>query len=391
MVFPNSPTHPGTTGFEPSWVEHARILGERVVRPTSADRDRANRWDHMLFTELAHTHPGPGLAGPLVPREFGGGGLSAVQTCALLEGLGEGARDPGLALAVGTHVALATVPVRAFGSPRQRERYLPRMAAAEWFGSVSLRQTQGAALDPGVTVRPAGASPGAWVLDGELDLVVGAPVAHHFLVLAAHQDGSRTAFLVDAGAPGLRVGEAGPAAMRTCGWGRLILDGCRVPEGAVLGRVGGAADEVEPLLAALDWVFTSAPWLGLIRAMARDAVDGARSRRLFGRPLADGQSVRFTLADLAIRCELAEGMVYRAAAQFDSGRPSLQDAASARLFVASAVRTVTDGAARLAGTPECSGDHLIERICRDAVFFAETGGGSEVLRPVIAASVLGIG
>ncbi|MER8056759.1 MULTISPECIES: acyl-CoA dehydrogenase family protein [unclassified Streptomyces] len=383
----------------------ARELAGRVAAPTTADRDRERRWDPLLFAELATAGPaGPGLAGPLVPRNLGGAGLSAAQTLDLLAGLGEGARDPGLALAVGVHAVLATVPLRAFGSARQRERYLPRMASGEWLGALSLHQTQGASVTPAVTARAAtdgsdgsggsGGSDGSggWVLTGELDLVAGAPVAHHFLVVAAHEDGGRTAFVVDRSTPGLSVGEAGPAAMPTCPWGRLVLADCVVPDSAVLGTAGGAASEVEPLLAALDWVFSSAPWLGLLRALTRDAIDGARERLLFGRPLHHDQSVRFTLADLAARCELAEGMLRRAAEQFDSGaRPAHQDAAAARLFVAAAVRTVTDAAARLSGPLGLTGDHLSGRAHRDGLFFAGTGGGTEVLRPVIAASLLELG
>ncbi|WP_331746539.1 acyl-CoA dehydrogenase family protein (plasmid) [Streptomyces sp. NBC_00868] len=392
MVFVHSPVGAGAEGVEPMLAERARELAARVARPTAAGRDRDRRWDPALFAELADARTGPGLAGPLVPRALGGGGLSATQTCALLEGLGEGARDPGLALAVGVHAVLATVPLRAFGSPRQRERYLPRMAAGDWMGAVSLRQTQGAAHAPALTARPAPAAAGGWQLSGELDLVACGPVAHHFLVIAAHEDGGRTAFVLDRDTPGLLITEDGPAAMATCPWGRLVLDACPAADHAVLGTVGGAATEVEPLLAALDWVFSSAPWLGVIRALTRDAVDDARERRLFGRPLAHGQSARFTLADLGTRYELASGLLLRAAGQFDAGgRPSHQDAAAARLFVARALRAVTEGAASLSGPLAPAGDHLVERAHRDALFFAGTGGGTEVLRPVIAASLLGLG
>ncbi|MFF1903433.1 acyl-CoA dehydrogenase family protein [Kitasatospora sp. NPDC058218] len=392
MVVPQELKPAAQGAGDPSSAAAARELAERVARPSAAERDRDHRWDPALFAELAGARPGPGLAGPLVPRALGGGGLSATQTCALLEGLGEGARDPGLALAVGVHAVLATVPLRAFGSPRQRERYLPLMASGDWIGAVSLRQTQGAALAPTVTARPGTPGLGGWVLTGDLDLVAGGPVAHHFLVVATHDGGGRTAFVLDRSTPGLLITESAPAAMRTCTWGRLVLDGCHVPDDAVLGTVGGAETEVEPLLASLDWVFSSAPWLGVMRALVRDAVDGAGERQVFGRPLVHAQSVRFTLADLATRCELAAGLLYRAAGQFDSGgRPTRQDAATARLFVAAAARAVAEGAARLSGPAALTSDHLIARAHRDALFFAETGGGTEVLRPVIAASLLGLG
>ncbi|WP_141698489.1 acyl-CoA dehydrogenase family protein, partial [Streptomyces lushanensis] len=108
---------------EASLVDRSRELAERVARPTTNSRDSNHRWDPDLFTELAATRHGPGLAGPLVPRDLGGGGLSGTETCALLEGLGEGSRDPGLALAITAHAVLATVPLRAFGTPGQREHY----------------------------------------------------------------------------------------------------------------------------------------------------------------------------------------------------------------------------------------------------------------------------
>ncbi|MEV7419413.1 acyl-CoA dehydrogenase family protein [Streptomyces sp. NPDC089919] len=428
----------GPAGRSPL-ARRARELAARTAAPTTAERDTEGRWDPALFTALAGpaspvtgpagtgtgatlaaptstgtgigtgttgpTHADPAdptgpingtgpitLTGPLVPREFGGAALTARETCALLQGFAEGSRDPGLALAAVVHAVLVTVPLRAFGTARQREHYLPRMASGEWTGALSLPQTQGAALAPTVTARPATDGPGGWKLAGELDLVAGAPHAHHFLVVAAHEGGGRTAFLVDRHTPGLRIHEADPAALRTCAWGRLVLDDCPLPEDAVLGTALGAAHETEPLLAALDWVFTSATWLGVMRALTADALDAARDRKLFGRPIAHAQSARFALADMATRCELAEGLLYAAADRFDDGgRPAPQEAAAARLFVATAARAVTDAAARLSGPLALTGDRLVERAYRDVLFFAETGGGTDVLRPVIAASVLGLG
>ncbi|MFD6533358.1 acyl-CoA dehydrogenase family protein [Streptomyces sp. NPDC060184] len=375
-----------------STLDESRELAGRVAWPTTAARDDERRWDAALFTRLAGEHHGGGLLGPLVPRALGGRGLSAADTCELLEGLAEGSRDPGLALAVTVHAVLVTVPLRAFGTPAQRERYLPRMASGEWFGALSLHQTQGASVAPAVTARRSTSGPDGWVLTGELDLVAGAPHAHHFLVVAAHENGGRTTFVVDRTTPGLLLHDGAPAAMRTCPWGRLVLDDCLVPGDAVLGTVGEASAEVEPLLAVLDWVFTSAPWLGVMRALARDAIGASRDRSLFGRPLAHSQSTRFALADLATRSELAEGLLRRTAGLFDAGgRPTLPQAAAARLFVASSARVVTEAAARLTGPLTPTGDRLAERAFRDALFFSEAGGGPAVLHPVIAAHLLGIG
>ncbi|MEU5219254.1 acyl-CoA dehydrogenase family protein [Streptomyces sp. NPDC020807] len=371
--------------------DRTRELVDRLVRPSTADRDRRRHWDKTLFTALSAS-TGPALAGLLVPEAYGGPGLTATQTCAVLDALGEGSRDPGLSLAVTVHAVLATVPLRAFGSPAQRERYLPRMATGEWLGAVSLRQTQSTAFAPTITARPATDGPGGWILGGEVDMVALGPQAHHFLVIAEHEDGSRTAFVLDRDTPRLRVDSTDSVAMHTCPWGRLVLDGCSVPSETVLGTVGSAATEIEPLLATLDWVFSGASWLGIMRSLTSDALAAAVTRKLFGAPLAHAQSARFVLADIATRGELAAGLLHRAAAQFDAGgRPSRQDAAAARLFVAASARTVTEGAARLAGPLAATGDQFVERAYRDALFFASAGGGDDVLRPVIAASLLGLG
>ncbi|MGN2637501.1 acyl-CoA dehydrogenase family protein [Nocardia takedensis] len=368
----------------------ARALGARVARPTAARRDHDRRWSPHLFAELAAAEPG--VLGALVPRGLGGAGLSAAATFDLLAGLGEGARDPGFALMVGVQAVLSTAPLRAFGTADQQARYLPGMVRGDRIGAVSLRQTQGAALAPTISARRAETPTGGWVLTGELDLVAGAPVAHHFLIVAEHDDGARTAFLVDGAAPGLLVVSTEPVAMPTCPWGRLVLGRVHVPDTAVLGAVGGAPTGTEPLLAALDWVFTSAPWLGVLRALTDDARTALRERRVFGRPLAHDQSARFTLADLAARVELTHGLLRRAARRFDTGGgPARQDAAAARLFTAAAARTVVDGAARLVGPDDPAGDHLVERAHRDARFFAETGGGAAVLRAVIASHHLDLG
>ncbi|WP_405064277.1 acyl-CoA dehydrogenase family protein [Kribbella sp. NBC_01505] len=352
-------------------IEQVRQLAGHLARPTAAARDRHREWDETLFKALT------------VPGTFGGG-LSAVQTCALLTAVGEGSQDPGLALAVATHAVLVTVPLRAFGTAAQLERYLPPIAAGEWLGGLSLLQTAGGAA--AVTVKAAADD---WLLSGSLDLVALGPKAHHFLVIAEHSTGSRTAFLIDADTPGLRVEESTPAALRSCPWGRVVLDDCRVPATAVLGGVGTAAAELEPLLAALDWVFVSAAWLGILRALASDSLSVLSTREVFGAPVGHSQSARFALADLAIQNELVAGLISQVAAGLDASLPTVyEDAAAARLFTASAVRAVTEAAAELAGPAAADEGLLVDRAYRDARFFVSSGGGSEVLRPVIAASML---
>ena len=365
-----------------------RRFAERAIRPGVDARDSERRWDPVLFAGLAAT----GLVGALVPAELGGGGCGATEVADALVALGEAGRDYGLALATVAHAVLTAVPIRALGTRSQREEYLPALAGGELVGSVSLRQTQGAAAAPAVLVHAAATGDGSWLLGGELDLVPQAASAGVFLVVAQHPDGTRTAFLVDHDTPGVSVDRtAPPPAAATCAWGRVVLDGCVLGPDAVLGAVGGAAAGVEPLLASLDWTFTSAVQVGIIRALATDSIVRAGARTLFGRPVTHVQSERLSLSDMASRGELAWNVVRLAAESFDEGRPSHLHAATARHFTARAARFVADRAAQVLGATGCAGDQVVERAHRDALFFSETGGGPEVLRPVIAANLLGLG
>ncbi|GAA2659607.1 acyl-CoA dehydrogenase family protein [Actinosynnema pretiosum] len=367
----------------PPVTDAVRRFAHERVRPTAEARDAARRWEPGLFAALA----GTGLTGALVPASLGGGGRGATEVAGALAALGAGGRVVGFGLAALGHAVLATAPVRAFGTPEQRARLLPDLASGSRIGAVSLRETRGWAAEPGVRATATG--PG-WVLTGALDLVPQAASADHLVVVAGHGDGTRTAFLLERGATGLSVDAAAPLAVPTGGWGGVVLDGVPVGADAVLGGVGRAGTGVEPLLASLDWTFTSALWVGVMRALTADAPARMGARTLFGRPVSHVQSARLSLADMAARCELAWGLVERAARAFDDGEPSHLHAATARHFTSAAARFTVDRAAELCGATGTARERTAERAHRDALFLADTGG-VEVLRPVIAASVLGLG
>lgn len=367
-----------------------RLFGHREVKPSVVARDRDRHWDPGLFARLAANGIGRGH----LPLRHGGG-LSALETTANLEGFGE-AGDAGLALSVGVHGLLCAAPISRLGTDAQVQKYLPAIASGEWVGGMSLLELEGAAAPGNLAVRAARRGR-HWLLDGTKAHVVNAPIAHHFLVTAVSSDGASpvrmSAFLVDAGAPGVHVRPcAEQPAMRTCPLGEIVLRRCWVPEDALLGTVDAALYEVVPLVAALDRSCALAPWLGLMRALTEQAAAYARSGHRFARPLADSQAVRAMLADMATRCELASSLVYRAAWQLDRlPRPPRQDAATAKLFVAASAQIVARGAARIHGLLGLGPHDIVERAGRDATFLSLTGGGEDVLRPVIAGSLLNMG
>jgi alkylation response protein AidB-like acyl-CoA dehydrogenase len=374
--------------------EKLRIDGSQLARseagPSVVSRDRARDWDPELFITL--TEGGIGRA--FLPQRYGGLGLTALETLAFLEGFGE-AGDAGLALSVGAHGLLCAVPIWKLGTEAQKGKYLPKMASGLWVGGLSLLELEGGSTAANLAVR-AVQHGRDWILDGTKTHVVNAPVANHYLVTAVTDPAANprlSAFLIDRGTPGLRVQAATETSvMRTCPMGELALDRCRVPAEALLGTVGAALFEVLPLVAALDRTCVTAPWLGLMRALSERTMLHALEEQRFSRPLTASQSVRATLADMTTRYELSAGLLYRAAWQLDQlARPPRQDSATAKLFVASSAQIVARDAARIHGLLGFDPHYFAERAYRDSIFLTMTGGGEEVLRPVIAGSMLNLG
>ncbi|WP_158850992.1 acyl-CoA dehydrogenase family protein [Saccharothrix deserti] len=353
--------------------ERGLDTGRTLVAPSAPARDARAGWDPDLFTTLGAA----GVLGVALPTEHGGRGATPLEAVALLEGFGEGGDDAGLALSATIHGVLFGVPIATLGSRSQRDRHLSHVVSGERVGAVASSETG----DEIVALRTAH----GWRLDGGKHTVANAPVAHHFLVTAISGDGSRTAFLLDRDTPGLAVRPVDePAVLRTCPVGELVLTGCEVGDDAVLGKPGRATEELIPLLAALDRTCLAAPWLGLLRGLGGRAVRLAAERTGFGAPLARSQSVRLAVVDVRTRTELAADLLYRAAWELGSGGGTpRRDPAMAKLFLTEALLSATGVAAGLAP------DDVIVRLHRDSVAFAASAGGTDVLRAVIAESLLG--
>jgi alkylation response protein AidB-like acyl-CoA dehydrogenase len=360
--------------------DRGRNLGRSLVEPSVVDRDREAAWNPQLFTSLAEA----GLTGVLVPVRDGGLGLTILETVALLDGFGEGSADAGLAFAIGTHALLCGVPIATLGDSAQRRRYL----SGQRLGALALREVDGGATVNGGGVTAIHTGHG-WRLDGAQSNVVNAPNAGYFLITAATGRGQRTAFLIDRDTPGVLLQrEPEATSLRTAPTAGLVFGGCQVASSAVLGSVGAATTELVPLVAMLDRTCLLAPWLGILRALAGHTLALATEQSLFGSPMVRSQSVRLAVVDIQTQVELGAGLLYRAAWQLDQlDQASRRDTASAKLFLANAVRDAVTTAGEFARvTPH----HLVERINRD-VLALTAGGGAEVLRSVVAGALLELG
>lgn len=351
-----------------------------------AARDRAASWDSALFRRMGSA----GLLGAPLPPEHGGGATLLAHD---LEGFGAGSGDAGLALAWLSHTLLCALPISRLGTAEQKQRYLPSLASGDRVGCLAHHESQ--AGDGADLLTRARRHGDRWVIEGAKSRVIGGAAGDLFLVTAvteaAPRPGGISVFLVERGTPGLTVGPPGdPLGMRTAAISSLVLDGCEVPVTSVLAAEGrGLVDVVRP---AQRWErgLLLAPWLGLLRALVDRSVAAARDPGALGRPRAELQTVRLRLADMMIGLALCERMVRRAAWRLDHDALSTstdEEVGLAKVFAAEWAERISREALKLQASG-LAADPLVERAYRDAGFLSALGGNNDVVRAMVARSLL---
>lgn len=372
-----------------------RAFAETEVAPHAATWDAERRFPVELVPKMGAL----GLFGLVAPEEYGGSGADFTALCVAIEELGRVDQAVGITLSAG--VGLGIGPIVAFGSPEQKERWLPDLVAGRALAAFGLTEPDGGS-DAGATRTRArlvtGSGGGEWVIDGSKSFITnsGTPITSVITVTARTGErpgGQReiSTILVPAGTPGLIVDPP----YRKLGWHAsdthgLSFTGCRVPESNLLGTRGRGLAQ---FLATLDdgRIAISALALGLARACLEVGLQHARTRLAFGRPIGANQGIAFPIADLAVAVESARLLTYRAAWLKDEYAAGRRDAAQVRQAAAMAklhATTVAVDATRLA-TQVLGGAGFIEespvaRFYRDAKVLEIGEGSSEIQRLVIA-------
>jgi alkylation response protein AidB-like acyl-CoA dehydrogenase len=352
-------------GFEPTpeqraLRELAHEFAARVLRPVAREWDEREDCPPELLAKAAAL----GLTSHAIPEEYGGGGVTAVSSTLVAEELSWGCA--GLAAPIGATM-FPVRPLLRSGTEEQKRRWLPRLAS-----------------DDGCLAAIARRAGGEYVLDGEKCYVTNGGIAELTIVFAK-LDGAITAFLVEAGDPGVRAGRRErKLGLRASYTGSVLLDGARLPADRLLGAEG------EGFAIAMDFFLHSRPQVaasavGIARAAFEHATAYASERRAFGKPLMAKQGVSFKLADMAIQVEAARLLVWRAAAAIDAGD---HDAAGllgsyAKAFAADTAMSVATDAVQVLGGAGIMRDHPVEKWLRDAKVLQIVEGTSEIQRHVI--------
>jgi alkylation response protein AidB-like acyl-CoA dehydrogenase len=333
-----------------------------------------------------------GIQGLPVPREYGGLGEDIVTCMLAMQALGKGCRDSGLLFALGSHMWTCEIPILTFGNEEQKRAYLPRLVAGEIVGGHAMTEPE--AGSDAYSLRTTAVLDGDhYVLNGAKTFISNAPIADLLLVFATTNPkkgwAGITGFLVPANTPGLSVSKPlDKLGLKTSPTGEVVLEDCRVPASAMLGKIGqGSAI----FAAEMEWERSClfACHLGAMERQLATCVRYAKDRKQFGKPIGSFQAIAHKIADMKVRIELGELMLHKVAWLKAQGQRSSMESAIAKLFVSESYVTSSLDAIQIHGGYGYMTEFEVERDLRDAVGGKLYSGTSEIQRNIIA-SLLGL-
>ena len=331
-----------------------------------------------------------GILGLALPEEYGGSGLDVLTTMLAMEALGYSCRDNGLLFALNAQMWAVQAPIHRFASPEQRARYLPPLVRGAIIGAHAITEP-GSGSDAFAMSATAVRRGECYVLNGTKTFVSNAPVADLFLVFASTNRARGfmgiTAFLIDKGHPGLRVGKPiEKMGLRTAPYSEVILDDCEVPVAARLGNEGNGGTIFKH---SMGWERSCilASHVGAMKRQLETCIDYAKTRRQFGQPIGKFQSVSSMIVDMKLRLETSRLLLYHAGWLRAQGQEAVQEVALAKLYLSECFVQSSLEAIQIHGGYGYSTEFGIERDLRDAIGGRIYSGTSEIQRDIIARSL----
>jgi isovaleryl-CoA dehydrogenase len=361
--------------------EHAMLAAslaefvQREVEPQAGAHDRAEKFNLALFRQAGEL----GLLGVTIPERFGGAGLDALAAVQLMEALSTS--DPGFGLAVLAHSFLFAHNLSVNGSEAQCARYLPDAVSGAHVGGMCMTEP-GVGTDVIAMKTRAVRDGNDWVLDGVKTFITNGGVDDDtlgdiFIVYANTGERSLSAFLVEKGMPGFRLGQkwTDKLGMRASFTAELVFDGVRVQDEHLMGEVGEGTGHMMRNL-EIERLTLAAQGLGIAQRSLRVMVDYANERQSFGRPIRDHGQIQRYIAETYAEYRAARSFVYDTARRLSFTRSGQRvDADATKLIAAQVAKRAADAAIQVLGGNGYMGEYVVERLWRDAKLL-EIGGGT---------------
>ncbi len=364
-----------------------RSFVDAEIRPVAREWEASGRYPEEIVATMREM----GLFGLLVPEQYGGMAADMVSLAVVFEEISRGWM--GVAGIIGSH-SLSTWMIATFGTDGQKQAHLPALASGERRTGIGLTEP-GAGSDLQGIATTARRDGDHYIVNGRKTWITNARHASPLPLLVKTDPAARPAhrgmsvLLVDPATPGFEVvrdlpklGYRGP---ETC---ELVLDDVRVPESCLLGGTEGRG--LQQVLAALEKgrINIAARAVGVAQEAYDQALRYASEREAFGQKISGFQAVQLKLADMAMKLQAARLLTYWAASQADAGKRADLESGLAKVYASEVAQECAFTAMQVHGGYGYSKEFTVERLYRDAPLMVIGEGTNDILRTVIAESLI---
>ena len=363
----------------------ARDFAQQFIKPHVMEWDETQEFPLHVFKEMGKL----GFMGVLVPEQYGGSGLSYFEYKAIIEEIAKVCGSIGLSVAA--HNSLCTGHIMTFGNEEQKQKYLPKLATAEWLGAWGLTEPN-TGSDAGNMKCTATKDGDNWILNGTKCWITHGKSGDVAVVIARTGEprtkNNCTAFVVEKGTPGFSAGKKeNKLGMRASETAEMIFDNCKIPDANRLGEIG---DGFKQSLKILDGgrISIASLSLGIAKGAMDAAVQYSKERHQFDQPIANFQGISFKLADMATEIAAADMLTPNACDLKNKGEKVTRIAAMAKYYASEVAVKVANDAVQVFGGYGYTKDFPVEKHYRDAKLCTIGEGTSEIQKVVIAREVL---
>jgi alkylation response protein AidB-like acyl-CoA dehydrogenase len=378
--------------FTPEQEAYRRTIRDFIKRHCPRELDRqleaAARYPHELLPKLAET----GILGVYFPEEYGGTGGSAIDFCLTCEELAYGSEAASACYLL--PVFFIGHMLKMNGSEEQKRTYIPRIVQGQLKGCFALTEPE-AGSDAAAVRTTAVAAGDAFVLNGHKHYISGADIADYIMTITRTDTADRyngiTIFMVDRRLPGIEIRSMPKMGSKVISLCEIFFDDVRVPRTMIMGGPEGLNQgwwqmirslDMERLMVAISHVAISQKAFDL-------ALEHAKTRVQFGRPIGSFQAVQMQVADMAIGIEAGRQMTYHAAWLHAQGKPCSLEGAMAKVFCTEMCLKVCEAGMQILGGQSYLEDNDMNRWIRMALLGPVGMGSNNIQRSVIA-SMLGL-
>ncbi len=362
----------------------ARDFAKNELDPNAGEWDQTAEFPVDAIKQMAEL----GLMGVNIPEDLGGAQCGPVALSLAITEIAKGCASCAVTMSVTNMVCEV---IDKFGTSEQREKYCPRITSGEYLAGAFCLSEAGAGSDPGAMKVTAKKTGDKWILDGEkMWITSGTYAGVHVVWARTGGKGTQgiSCFLVEGDNPGLKPGKKeDKMGLRASNTVPVLFEECEIPSSALLGVEN---EGFKVAMMALDGgrIGIASQALGIGLAAQEAAVEYAKERRQFGRPIGDFQAIQWMLADNETDLAAAKHLTMRAAWLKEVDRPFTQEASMAKTWTTEAANRVCDNAIQIHGGYGYVKEYSVERNYRDVRVTRIYEGTNQVQRIVIGRNLL---